>query len=315
MAKKTRDKYGRIKGERYLKAKDGTYVWIPKTWVTKNKTVHRNGYTFKNNKDITKKKTTKKTTTSTSTTGTDTSTTTTSTSTSTTTDTTTTPTTGTDGTTTDTTTPTTTTTQVPIDNYDDALKFGQNYMSKISRSNGHTIELKVIGGPEWKIGEWCIVEIETFNETDETMFIEKVSSDMSGADENITTITLVDYPPSLSSGESNTPNASSGTDATTGTDTTTATDTSSTTGTDSSSTGSTSGSGGSGSTSSTGNKSKKKVDTDPKTRTVYYNRGRQKTYRSGSVYRTLDGRIYGEKYRKVKNGKGKYIWKWVPKTG
>lgn len=115
---------------------------------------------------------------------------------------------------------TTTVEEVEIDNYYEALRFAYKYAHMILRENGHSIELKVIGGPEWRIGEWCKVNIPTFNEKG-TMFITKCSTELGASDENIASLTLVDYPPSLSSGTSNT--ADTNTTSTSSEDTSTVT--------------------------------------------------------------------------------------------
>ena len=108
--------------------------------------------------------------------------------------------------------------EVEIDNYYEALRFAYKYIHMCLRDDGHEIELKVLGGKDWKIGEWCKVDIPSFNEKG-TMFITKCNTELGANDENIATLTLVDYPPSLSSGSSNAPSTGSASSDTSSTDT------------------------------------------------------------------------------------------------
>ena len=80
----------------------------------------------------------------------------------------------------------------PIDNYEDALKFGHLYWNKIRRSNGHSIDCQVTGGGAWKVGEWCRVKFPSFNE-DCYMYITRVSQ--SGDSDWTCNLSLKDYPP------------------------------------------------------------------------------------------------------------------------
>ena len=112
----------------------------------------------------------------------------------------------------------TTVEEIEIDNYYEALRFAYKYAHMILREDGHEIELKVLGNEKWKMGEWCKIKIPSFNE-EGTYFINKISTDLSPTDENIASITLVDYPPSLSSGTSNTASNDSTTDTSTNTTT------------------------------------------------------------------------------------------------
>lgn len=97
--------------------------------------------------------------------------------------------------------------EIPITDEAEAYLFGLKQVGKARRKDGHKIECKVIGSKYWEIGEWCRVYIPSFNE-DTVMFISKVSHDSGADSEWITSITLVDYPPSLGSGQSNTPSGS-----------------------------------------------------------------------------------------------------------
>ena len=86
--------------------------------------------------------------------------------------------------------------EVPITTKEEAMQFGKKQIGKAKRDDGHTVELKVIGNQLWQVGEWCHVKIPTFNE-DSYMFISKCSFESSPDSEYITSLTLVDYPPSL----------------------------------------------------------------------------------------------------------------------
>lgn len=86
--------------------------------------------------------------------------------------------------------------EVPITTREEAIQFGMTEVGKAKREDGHTIELKVIGNSNWQMGEWCRVKIPSFDE-DSYMFISKCSFESSADSEYITSLTLVDYPPSL----------------------------------------------------------------------------------------------------------------------
>lgn len=130
--------------------------------------------------------------------------------------------------------------RVPITDKGEAYLFGLKTVGKARRKDGHKIECKVIGAKYWEIGEWCHVYLPSFNE-DCIMFISKVSHESSSDNEWITSLTLVDYPPSLGSGQSNqasnsteesTDESTDSTDSEEGTDESTdSTDTSTDTGT------------------------------------------------------------------------------------
>ena len=105
-----------------------------------------------------------------------------------------------------------TTKEVPITDEADAYLFALKQVGKARRKDGHKVECKVIGNKRFEVGEWCRVYIPSFNE-DSIMFISKVSHDSSADNEWITSLTLVDYPPSLGSGQSNTPKSESNDDS------------------------------------------------------------------------------------------------------
>ncbi|WP_299523242.1 hypothetical protein [uncultured Methanobrevibacter sp.] len=92
---------------------------------------------------------------------------------------------------------TTKTEEVPVETYEEALAFANNYWHKILRDDGHSLECKVIGGPIWKQGLWVKVYIPTYD-IDDFMYISKVNHSSSDNDVWSTSLTLVDYPPSLS---------------------------------------------------------------------------------------------------------------------
>ena len=98
--------------------------------------------------------------------------------------------------------------EIPITDEAEAYLFGLKQVGKARRKDGHQIECKVIGNKRFEVGEWCRVFIPSFNE-DTIMFISKVSHDSGADSEWITSLTLVDYPPSLGSGQSNSPKSES----------------------------------------------------------------------------------------------------------
>lgn len=101
------------------------------------------------------------------------------------------------------------TAEVPIIDEADAYLFGLAEVGKARRKSGHQIECKVIGSKYWEVGEWAKVYLPTFNENC-IMFISKVSHESSADGEWLTSLTLVDYPPSLGTGQSNTPTQNEG---------------------------------------------------------------------------------------------------------
>lgn len=96
--------------------------------------------------------------------------------------------------------------EIPITDEGEAYLFGLMQVGKACRKSGHQIECKVIGNKRFEVGEWCRVYLPTFRE-DCIMFISKVSNESSADGEWLTSLTLVDYPPSLGSGQSNSPTA------------------------------------------------------------------------------------------------------------
>lgn len=103
--------------------------------------------------------------------------------------------------------------EIPITNYDDALTFAKNEWGKLRRKDGHSLECKIFGLITIKHGTWAKVYIPSFDETS-FMYITKIDNTISSGDEWVTGLTLADYPPSLSSGESNDPNKDSEDDET-----------------------------------------------------------------------------------------------------
>ena len=98
---------------------------------------------------------------------------------------------------------------VPIIDEAEAFLFGLKTIGRARRKDGHQIECKVIGSKYWEVGEWAKVYLPSFNE-DTIMFISKVNHESGADSEWLTSLTLVDYPPSLGSGQSNTPSSDSG---------------------------------------------------------------------------------------------------------
>lgn len=84
-------------------------------------------------------------------------------------------------------------TEVPIDNYEEAMDFANREWNKIKRDNGHTLECQVQGSCNWKVGEWCKVYLPSFN-IDDFMYITRVSQSSDGGEWS-TNLSLMDYPP------------------------------------------------------------------------------------------------------------------------
>lgn len=99
--------------------------------------------------------------------------------------------------------------EIPITDKEEALQFAYREMGKLMRKDGHKIELKVIGNIDYRVGAWIRVFLPSFNE-DSMMFISKVQHESSADSEWITSLTLVDYPPSVSKGKDNTSSSSLG---------------------------------------------------------------------------------------------------------
>lgn len=98
--------------------------------------------------------------------------------------------------------------EIPIIDKEEAIRFGMRELGKIMRDDGHQIELKVIGNINYRVGAWIRTYIPSFGE-DGMFFISKAQQEASADSEWITSLTLVDYPPSLSKGESNTSSGNS----------------------------------------------------------------------------------------------------------
>lgn len=88
--------------------------------------------------------------------------------------------------------------KVPITDRDEAMDFALCEWNKIRRTSGHTLECQVFGSPYWKVGEWCKVYLPTFNEYTD-MYITKVDNSNDSGSEWLTSLTLMDYAPQLSS--------------------------------------------------------------------------------------------------------------------
>ena len=88
--------------------------------------------------------------------------------------------------------------KVPITDPDEAMDFAKTEWNKIRRTSGHTLECQVFGSPYWKVGEWCKIYIPSLNEYVD-MYITKADNSNDSGSEWLTSITLIDYAPSLSS--------------------------------------------------------------------------------------------------------------------
>ena len=91
-----------------------------------------------------------------------------------------------------------------ISNFTDAYKFAKKEFYKAKRDNGHILECKVIGSSKWKQGKWAYCYIPDYKIAG-YMYITKASHEIDDDGKWLTSLTLQDYPPSLSSGESNDP--------------------------------------------------------------------------------------------------------------
>lgn len=80
-------------------------------------------------------------------------------------------------------------------NRQQAEAYAYSQLEKKQRESGFSIEVQVIGNPEWFIGRWCKVYIYSYG-IDRTMYIEKISQTMAPDTEWLCTLTLVDYKPS-----------------------------------------------------------------------------------------------------------------------
>jgi len=77
----------------------------------------------------------------------------------------------------------------------DAKKALQREWNKIRRDDGRSVELKLTGNPNIKVGRWVRVYLPSYF-IDDYMYISKASHDEDASEWN-TSITLVDYPPSF----------------------------------------------------------------------------------------------------------------------
>lgn len=87
--------------------------------------------------------------------------------------------------------------RVPITNREDALEFAKTEWNKIRRTSGHSLEVQVFGSQHWRVGEWCKIYLPTLNEYTD-MYITKVDNSNDSGSEWLTSLTLMDYAPSLS---------------------------------------------------------------------------------------------------------------------
>lgn len=85
------------------------------------------------------------------------------------------------------------------------LKSAKAYLirewNKLRRDNGRQVELKVQGDMKWVTGKWARVYIPSFF-IDDYMYISKTSHEEDGTNNYLISLTLVDYPPKLSSEDS-----------------------------------------------------------------------------------------------------------------
>lgn len=86
----------------------------------------------------------------------------------------------------------TTVQQVACETPEEVYEFADKEWAKIKRENGHTIECKVTGGPQWKAGNWVKLTLPLFDESG-YMYIKSASQSIGDAWE--TSLSLVDYPP------------------------------------------------------------------------------------------------------------------------
>lgn len=91
-----------------------------------------------------------------------------------------------------------TVTKVPIKDGVEAMEFAKTEWNKIRRTSGHTLECQVFGSNYWKVGEWCKVYIPSLNEYVD-MYVSKTDNSNDSGSEWLTSITLMDYAPQLSS--------------------------------------------------------------------------------------------------------------------
>lgn len=78
----------------------------------------------------------------------------------------------------------------------DAIAYLQRIWNKIRRDDARQIELKVDGDLKWKTGVWTRVYLPSFK-IDDYMYIIRSSQDEDGSNNWLSSLTLVDYPPSF----------------------------------------------------------------------------------------------------------------------
>lgn len=83
-----------------------------------------------------------------------------------------------------------------VKSLDDAEVFLQREWNKIRRDDGRSVELKVEGDMTFNSGKWCRVYLPSFF-VDDYMYISKCSHEEDGSNNWVTSLTLVDYPPSF----------------------------------------------------------------------------------------------------------------------
>jgi hypothetical protein len=80
------------------------------------------------------------------------------------------------------------------------LKYAKAYLNrewnKLRRDNGRQVELKVPGSMKWRTGKWARTYIPSLY-IDDYMYITKSSDEEDGTGNWLTSLTLVDYPPSF----------------------------------------------------------------------------------------------------------------------
>lgn len=87
--------------------------------------------------------------------------------------------------------------RIPITDRDEAMEFAKTEWNKIRRTSGHSLEVQVFGSQHWMVGEWCKVYLPTLNEYTD-MYVTKVDNSNDSGSEWLTSLTLMDYAPSLS---------------------------------------------------------------------------------------------------------------------
>ena len=87
--------------------------------------------------------------------------------------------------------------KIPITDRQEAMDFALTEWNKIRRTSGHSLECQVFGSNHWQVGEWCKVYIPSLNEYVD-MYISKIDNSNDSGSEWLTSITLMDYAPSIS---------------------------------------------------------------------------------------------------------------------